>query len=278
MAHDAAAFVNAPLKHHSSFLGHWDAVANCGSAKQLPYKTEMDELNTARVAFKHQGVNASVSEAEKQRTAAHRFLVETARDFFQIDFDELSEADLIVDSKIRDAVKAAEAALKSDATQCLECSRTALDLVEKVMAETVVVAEKDLFGPPIPRELRSAADGVVKWVNRRFAALQTSVTLSIVKVNPAEYWFLYDTLPGRTEAGGFYWPPSTSLISKRTPERAKACIRIIIDLTLRVERVHADVQRLVKQSGVLEERRLLKQWQDKLLDQEIPDDPGAKPT
>ena len=114
--------------------------------------------------------------------------------------------------------------------------------------------------------------------NRRLAAVQTSVTLSILKVNPAEYWFLYDSLPQRTTAGSFYWPPTKSLISKRTAERAQACIRIIIDMALRVERVHADLQRLVKQSGIGEERRLLKELQDKFLDQQLPNDPGAEPT
>ena len=85
----------------------------------------------------------------------------------------------------------------------------------------------------------------------------------------------------RTAAGGFYWPPAQSLISKQTPERAQASIRIIVDLAQRVERIHADLQRLMQQSGIIEEQRRLKEWQDKLLDQQIPNDPGdpgAEPT
>jgi hypothetical protein len=279
MAHEAAASVNAPLKPHANFLEHWDAIDKSGSTKRLLYKIEMTDLNIARVAFKHRGVSPSLSEADKQRTAAHRFLVETAREFFGADFDDLSEADLIADTRIRDAIKAAESALSgSDATKSLECCREALDTVEKLMAEAVAVSEKNSFGPKIPQEFRAAAEGIEQWANRRFAALQIGVTLSILRVNPAEYWFLYDSLPRKTAAGSFYWPPEQSLISKKTPERARTCIRIIVDLTLRVERVYADLQRLVKQSGVGEERRLLKEWQDKLLDQEIPYDPGAEPT
>jgi hypothetical protein len=263
MAHEAAASVNAQLKSHASFLEHWDAVAKSGSPKRLAFKIEMTELNTARVAFKHQGVNHALSEAEKQCSAAHRFLVETARDFFGADFDDISEADLIANSQIRDALKAAESALiASEPTKSLECCRDALDTVETLMADAVVVSEQDSFGPNIPKEFRSAAEGVVQWANRRFATLHRSVTLSILRVNPAEYWFLYDSLPQRTAAGSFYWPPARSLISKRTGERAQACIRIIVDLAQRVERVHADQQRLVKQSGVGEERRLLKELQD----------------
>jgi len=103
MAHDAAASVNAQLPARASFLDHWEAVAKCPSGKQLPYKIEMRELNAARVAFKHQGVSPAVSEAEKQRLAAHRFLAETAQGFFGLDFDELSEADLIANVDIHSA-------------------------------------------------------------------------------------------------------------------------------------------------------------------------------
>jgi hypothetical protein len=277
-AHEAAASVNAPLKPLTAFLEHWDAISKLGSGKKLPYKIDMTELNAARVNFKHLGVNPAVGEAEKQRVAAHRFLVETAREFFGADFDDLSEADLIADSGIQDAIKAAESALSaSDPTKSLEYCREALDTAEKLMAEAVAVSEKDHFGPKIPKEFRTAAESAVQWANRRFAALQIGVTLSILRVNPAEYWFLYDSLPLRTAAGGFSWPPANSLISKKTPERARACIRIIVDLTQRVERVYADLQRLVKQSGVGEERRLLKELQDKTLDQQIPNDSGPEP-
>ncbi len=239
----------------------------------------MAELNAARVAFKHQGVNPALSEAEKQRLAATRFLVETAREFFGVDFDNLSEADLIANTKTRDGVKAAECALTaSDPTKSLEYCREALDSVEKLMSEAVVVSESDSSVPNIPREFRSAAEGFLKWTDRRLVGLQRSVALSILRVNPAEYWFLYESLPQRTASGSFYWPPARSLVSKKTPKRAQACIRIIVDLALRVERVHADLQRLINQSGIIEERRLLKEWQEKLLDQQIPDDTEAKPT
>lgn len=271
MAHEAAAFVNAQLKAHTNFLEHWDAVTRGGSGKQLPYKIEMTELNAARVNFKHLGVSPSLSEAEKQRLAAHRFLVETAGVFFNVDFDDISEADLIANAKIQSAVKAAEAALMAgDPTKSLECSRDALDAVEDLMKIAVIVTERDHFGPHVPREVREAAEDAVRWVNRRFTALEKSVALSVLRVNPADYWFLYQTLPGRTIDGGFYWMPAISTISTRTPERARACIRIIIDLAQRVERVHADWQRLVVQSGVAEEQRQLKELQDSLLEQPIP--------
>lgn len=274
MAHEAAASVNAQLSARANFLDHWDGVVNSGSGKQLPYKIEMAELNVARVAFKHQGVNPAVAEAEKQRLAAHRFLVEVAQNFFGVDFDDISEADLVVNAKIRLALKNAESALtSSDPSKSLECCRDALDCVEDLMKTAVVVSEKDPFGPRIPREFISAAEGFLQWTKRRFTALEKSVTLSVLRVNPAEYWFLYNSLPMKTASGGFHWPPMRSPISAKTPERARACIRIIIDLAQRVEHAHGDLRRLAVQSGVIEEQKRLKEWQDRILDQQIPSDP-----
>ena len=276
MAHEAAATVNAQLSVRANFLDHWEGVAKSGLEKQLPYRIEMAELNVARVAFKHQGVNPAVAEAEKQRLAVHRFLSEVAQNFFGVDFDDISEADLVVNTQIRLAIKNAESALvASDPSKSLECCRDALDYVEDLMKNAIVVSETDPFGPKIPREFLSAAEGFLQWTNRRFAALEKSVALSVLRVNPAEYWFLHNSLPIKAVSGRFYWPPTQSPISAKTPERARTCIRIIIDLAQRVEHAHADLQRLAVQSGVIEERRRLKEWQDRAVNQEIPGDPDS---
>jgi hypothetical protein len=272
MAHEAAASVNAEISARANFLDHWVAVAKVGNGKTLPDRVQMADLNAARVAFKHQGVNPSLAEAEKQRLSARRFLTETAREFFSVDFDDISEADLITSIEIKSAVKAAEAALTaSEATKSLECCKDALDVVEKLMRDAVVVTEKSNSGPSIPREAREAAAGVLKWVNRRFAALEMSVALSVLRINPADYWFLYQTLPQRVSSGKIYWPPTRSVVSTRTHKRAQACIRIIIELALRVERVHADMQRLGQQAGLADERRQLKE----LLEQQHTEQPPS---
>lgn len=273
MAHEAAASVGARVGARTYFLEHWDAVAKTGSPKQLLHKMEMNELNTARVGFKHHGVNPAQSDAEKHRLAVQRFLAETARDFFNVDFDELSEVDLVVDAKVRDALKAAESTLAAnDPTKSLECCRAALDVVEEIIKESVPVTERAPAAPSVPKEFQSAADGFLNWANRRFVALENSVAMSVLGVNPAEYWFLYGSLPRRTGGGGFYWQPVTSPISTQTAERAQVCIRIIIDLALRVDRVRADLERLARQAGIPEEQRQLREWQERLLSTPIPSD------
>jgi hypothetical protein len=219
-------------------------------------------------------VNPALSDAEKHVAAAHRFLVQTAHEFFRTDFDDLSEADLIVNPSVRSAIKRAEDAVSRDAAnEGLEQCREALDAVESLIGEAVVVSEKSLAGPPVPTEFRGIADELVRWTVRRFAALEKSVALSILRINPSDYWFLYDSLPIRTAGGGFRWPPTRSPISARTAARARACLRIIVDLALRAERIHADLQRLAVQSGVVEEQKHLNEWKERLLTQSTTKEP-----
>jgi hypothetical protein len=73
----------------------------------------------------------------------------------------------------------------------------------------------------------------------------------------------------RVASEKFYWPPSRSIISTRTIERARTCIRIIINLALRAERVHSDFQRLAIQAGVPQEQKRIKELLDKHLNQQV---------
>jgi hypothetical protein len=270
LAHEAAASVNATLKPRANFLDHWDAVAATG--KSLPYKIEMTELNQARVGFKHLGVNPAISDAEKHMAAAHRFLVETAREFFSTDFDVLSEADLIENAKLRAAIRESENVLTAgNAELALEHCRDALDVVESLMSAVAVVSERD-SKPPMSKKLQASVPDLINWTMRRFAALEKSVALSFLRINPTDYWFLYNSLPSKTAGGGYHWPARSSPIPIQTIDRARACIQIIINLALRVQRIHADMQRLALRSGIIEEQRRLKEWQDALLDQQTTDE------
>ncbi len=103
MAHEVAASVQAKIAVRAIFLDHWDEVSAAAGGKSLPFRIEMTELNVARVGFKHQGANPALSDAEKHLAAAHRFLVDTACEFFSSDFDGLLEADLIANAEVRAA-------------------------------------------------------------------------------------------------------------------------------------------------------------------------------
>lgn|GEM_PF-4688075 len=279
MAHDAAAAIGASTSARASFLDYWEAAAKV--SKPLPYRSEMNTLNQARVGFKHHGVDPSLAEAEKHVLAAHRFLQEVGLQFLGVDFDGLSEVDLVSDGGIRTALKAAEDALAGDdAKTALERCRDALDVLESLQKKTIPVSEHDHFGPPVPREVRQYADGIVRWLQRRFTVLETALSMSILNVNPADYWFLNKSLPMRNPAGVYHWVNSTSLVPTQTPARARACIRIIINLAMRLDRLGAEFKRLEAQAGLPEERRRTQEWRSKMLGQVSaePKGPANDPT
>jgi hypothetical protein len=227
----------------------------------------MAALNAARVAFKHHGVEPAFTEAEKHVRATHRFLQETAQEFFALDFDALSEADLISEEGIRVAVKAAEDALaKDDARAALERCRDALDVLNALLKKIIPVSQEDHFGPPISLEMRRAAEGVVRWINNRFSVIEMAVSLSVLGVNPAEFWFLSGTLPHKNYAGFYHWLSPNPMLTT-TPARAKASIRIIINMALRLDRFRGELKGLEIRAGLPEEQRRQKEWSDRMVSQ-----------
>lgn len=231
------------------------AKTNCGKA--LPYKTEMAALNSARVSFKHHGVEPSLAEAEKHISAAHRFLQDAALQFFDTDFDTLSEADLVSDDAIRTALKAAEGSLiRGDARGALQSCRDALDALEASRWKSIPVSEHH-FGPNVPREIQPFTDKIVDWVERHLADLQHSVRMSLLGVNPAEYLLLKESLPLKSTPGHYLWSSSTQRLT-----RAQTCMRIITNWALRLDRVRADLKRLEERAGLSDARRRFKERPD----------------
>lgn len=267
MIHEAAKKVGAALSPRASFVDHWESInKKIDGGKALLYRTEMSELNTARVGFKHYGNNPALADAEKHRAAAHRFLVETAVTFFDVDFDNLSEIDLLANFEICAALKLAEESLTPETVGiALQHCRDALDRVDALMQTAAMVTASGRLDV-VPSALRTPADASLQWALKRLSALEKSVALSILQVNPANYWFLQATLPRKTFGGNYFWPPAQSSISVLTVERARTCIRIIVDLALRTERVSADLERLAVEAGIPEERKRLKEMHDKHAD------------
>jgi hypothetical protein len=75
LAYTVAAQLGANLRPNANFHDYWDEVAKLGG-KRLPYKSEMSELNHARVGFKHKGTLPAERDAERFVRAAHRGLSE----------------------------------------------------------------------------------------------------------------------------------------------------------------------------------------------------------
>jgi hypothetical protein len=89
-----------------SFLDYWKKVKEKG--KHLPNRNEMSKLNKMRVGFKHHGILPNHEECRDILYVLNSFFSSVSHDILDIDFSNLSLADLINYDDIRDCIKNAE--------------------------------------------------------------------------------------------------------------------------------------------------------------------------
>lgn len=89
-----------------TFLDYWEKVKNKG--KHLPNKNEMLKLNKMRVNFKHHGILPNHEECRDIPYVLNNFFSSVSHDILDIDFLNLSLADLINYDDVRNCIKNAE--------------------------------------------------------------------------------------------------------------------------------------------------------------------------
>ena len=89
-----------------NFMDYWEKVKNKG--KYLPSKNEMSKLNKMRVGFKHHGILPSHEECRDISYVLNSFFSSVSHDILDINFLNLSLADLINYDDVRDCIKNAE--------------------------------------------------------------------------------------------------------------------------------------------------------------------------
>ena len=106
--------------------------------RKLPFVSAMEELNSARVQFKHFGRLPVPSDAEQSLVSTRQFLTEATKMAFDQDFDSISLVDLIKDEQTRNALKQAGDCLKRGCiSECLGMCAKAHDLAERVLISIV---------------------------------------------------------------------------------------------------------------------------------------------
>lgn len=241
LAHTAAAQVNASLPAKAAFVDYWDKFPG---PKTLPFRTEMVALNAARVNYKHHGGLPANDEAERYAVDAHRFLVETSKLFFDIDFDRLSEADLIANEECRELVRAAEIDLaKGELVEALKRCRDAMDKVQSELAKRVPWGQRQAFNPRL-----STSEGVTlfNWVAKELNEQALAISLTSVGVLPREYKLASMMLPTPSYDRSNYTFLNGTMPNP-DPNNVSETIRIIIRIALRVQSAGDSLQRIVQE-------------------------------
>ena len=75
---------------------------------KLPYRQELRNLNILRNLVQHHVVEPEASNMDDWKVFTKRFLIKSLKQYFEIDFDTISSADFIIDSKLKQLLKLAE--------------------------------------------------------------------------------------------------------------------------------------------------------------------------
>jgi hypothetical protein len=184
------------IKDQSSFVSNMEALQKAGVP--LANVARLLELNKARVGFKHYGNLPAPVEAKKHQTYVEDFLRQGMPEHFEVNFDDLSLADLIADEAIREELHSTEATIASGKY------REAVEHLAKAKALTFAKLERYL--PGVDARLRdsdkllNAIPGVrraesFKYLAEYLQALREATLVALLQLSIEDYAFLQESLP-----------------------------------------------------------------------------------
>jgi hypothetical protein len=191
----------------------------------------MGALNHARVGFKHKGNLPPEREAQRFIRDTHQFLTETSTIFFGIDFDAVSEADMVGDEKLRELLKSATASLvNGDLYESLKRCCDAVGLIDDTIVKALPLS------PPsfAPRVDSQSMAGLFEWTAKNFISLERALALHIIGCEPNEYWLLKAMVPAKS-LGGSYQFSGSAMAPPINADSVRETLRIAVQLALRVE-------------------------------------------
>jgi hypothetical protein len=102
------------IKYSEPFLGYWDKINGKIKSKTLSYKPLMEKLNRSRVDFKHHGIIPSSADIESFGVLTKDFLEENVKQYFSLEYSNISLIDLIQNSRVKDLLHKADSHFKNE--------------------------------------------------------------------------------------------------------------------------------------------------------------------
>lgn len=219
---------NVIVKDQSGFVANLDALQRAGHP--MPFAAKLQELNRARVGFKHYGNLPAPSEAEKHRVYVEDALREAMLLHFGTNFDEISLLDLVTDQAIRDLLKAAETQITAGAL-----SDSAASLAQ---ARSLVFGLTRKFLPAIDSRLRDTdrvlnqIEGVrgvnsFAYLTEYLGILREASLAAMFRMPVEDFAFLRVALPSAYQTGDGKWHVTHTRFKYTDVE----CRRGIVSLT-----------------------------------------------
>jgi len=224
--------VDAPARDKASLDGIWDAIEKGRlnqAATKLPQRTFMNDVNKARVAFKHNGQLPTHSDAVRFLGYTDEFMREAVDIFYGIRLADISMASLIQSKEVSGEIQAIEKLLvdgkyKECVYQCAVTAPHARALFESVI-------------PKIDSSM-SRAKSEFQYIGSQLT-LHRSVLNGLMLGLPYGDQLRFKLLvPGVSESytGNVQFQEPPALLGYTyTEEDARFCIQFITDIALRAE-------------------------------------------
>lgn len=205
----------------------------------FPYKAKLIELNASRVGFKHHGILPVPSESLKLLGYAEDSIREGTTQFFALDFDLLSMADLVESRIVREEVKQAEQKLRDgDFRACVEhCGKADYLSSESLLHLFPEMRTFDLrFGSKLfsDRDKAHTLDRRLETVREYINSLRIVSLAALMKIDPRTFVQYIAVMP-RTELMADQTIRVFHNKKQYSQEDAKLCLECVTTFAIRAQ-------------------------------------------
>lgn len=205
---------------------------------EVPFKAQMADVNNARVSFKHFGQPPNPAHAITFSDYVEQFLRECMKLFFDVDYDNISFADLIQNTEIREIIKQAEqfnqeTKFTESMVECAKATYLISNFLNSIIPQFEIgmsVSDHLIHHDP-DRYLEKAFRDTYGHLN----SLRLLGTAALLNINLSDFIKFHSLIPSIFKFKGGAFTNATLKKSNYEDHEVRFCLKYVIDYALIVQ-------------------------------------------
>lgn len=226
------------VKDGAPFTGNLESLRTAGFP--LQHGTRLLDLNKARIGFKHYGNLPATEEVSKYKKNVEEFLCTGFKQYFEIDFDELSLVDLVNDVEIQGRLKEAERLILESDFQAA--------ITQIAITRVILFARLKGFIPTVDSHLKEG-DTIISGMYHRYGfklfsfisdymgRLREAILVSLLRLPLQDYAFLNKELPVAVITMSGEWSTRINNPEKYDEKICRRAILCLVNVAIRLESI-----------------------------------------
>lgn len=237
--------VDADLRgKQPQFEQYWDIIREAKGNKErksVPLKGKMIDLNKARVTFKHNGQLPRDEDVMRFAGYTEKFLSQSAKEFFEVEWQDVSLVSLIRDAPVREKMREAECFLEEEKyRKCIEQCAAAERLITDSLSQKLIAPVDSGLSSSIGRrgadiDFERTLRERFLYVERYLGLIRTLTIASLFHMNLSQYIQVQSIMP-RVDR---YASGKMEFKHKRhedySSDEAALCVRYVVEMALKVQ-------------------------------------------